>query len=138
MITIDLTIADNAFLEAQGRFYATVDSVSIIRTDTFPTLLVDPPSSPSIGPRDKLFIPIPEEAINGRVGFTEESKRVSIDEGTSSLPTNVCKLYNSCMPSCCHGNLIMENLYWNYEQIFEKKKPTKLFDHINFLFSIFH
>ena len=102
MTTIDLTIADNAFLEAQGRLYATVEYVSIIRTDTFPTLLVDPSSSPSIGSGDKLFIPIPEEAINGRIGFTEESKRVSIDEGTSSLPTNVCKLYNPCMPSCCH------------------------------------
>ena len=98
MTTIDLTIANNAFLEAQGSFYATVESVSIIITDTFPPLLVDPPSSPSIGPGDKVFIPIPEEAINGRIGSTEDSKRVSIDEGISSLTTNVCKLYNSCIP----------------------------------------
>ena len=61
-----------------------------MRTDSFPSLLVEPPSSPSIGPRDKLFIPIPEEAVNGRIGFTDASRRVTIDEGTSSQPTNVC------------------------------------------------
>ncbi|KAI6651569.1 hypothetical protein LOD99_5177 [Oopsacas minuta] len=88
MTSIDLTIADNAFLEALGRFYATIQSVDIVRTSAIP-LLIEPPSSPSIGPRDKLLIPIPEEAINGRIGFTEASRLLSIDEGTSTQPTTV-------------------------------------------------